>query len=80
MNRKKWDNDVVPIPILALKLAEEVGEVSKEITDAHFDRYGLNNDVRQDRILEELEHVEFLAQVLRDRIKNYNPHREADRA
>lgn len=62
MNKKKWKNPNVPIEILALKLAEEVGEVSREITDAP------GGKLSKLRLAEELGHVIFIASTLRDRI------------
>ena len=77
MNKAKWINPEIPISILALKLVEEIGEVSNEITDAHMNPCddGAYLGIPQTggpihpRILEELDDVEFLTDVLRARLE-----------
>ena len=63
MNKTKWGNPTIPITILALKLTEETGEVATEITDAFMD-----DDLHADKLLTELDHVIFIANVLRTRV------------
>lgn len=64
MNRKKWSSHEISIPILALKLVEEVGEVAKEICYAEtHEKVELHPN-----IIEELKQVEFLARTLRLRV------------
>jgi len=73
MNKAKWTATDLPLEFLALKLTEEVGEVAKEITDAlviEEGEYIGHNDPNTERILTELEHVEFLVKTLRSRIVN----------
>ena len=72
MKKQRWLNPNIPLPILALKLTEEVGEVAKEITDEYMTVGGesdWNATRRMDTIIE-LEHVEFLAKTLRKRIED----------
>jgi len=75
MNRGKWSNPEIPLEFLALKLVEEVGEVSKEITDKLVfesdipHEYVGYDDPNRKRILEELSHVQFLVTVMRKRVE-----------
>lgn len=70
MNRAKWRNPNVPLTSLALKLAEEVGEVATEVGDMHFvdpedvDMIALHRNAA----LAELEHVQFIAKTLKKRL------------
>jgi NTP pyrophosphatase (non-canonical NTP hydrolase) len=68
MNRDKWTDPNVPLEILALKLSEEVGEVSREITDENWPHEGDWDDDRRERLLEELNQVVFLANVIKERV------------
>lgn len=63
MNKQRWRDPSIPLSILALKLCEEAAEVGTEITDSHMGEHW-----NRDAILEELEHVVFMATVLRDRV------------
>lgn len=63
MNLKKWAKPGVPLEVLALKLCEEVGEVSGEITDG-WKRDGIDRKAA----LEELDHVIGLAEIMKDRL------------
>lgn len=71
MNRERWAKVKSPA-ILALKLSEEAAEVGTEITDAFHERG--NEYLHQfttetlGKMLTELEHVEFIAGLLKGRI------------
>lgn len=65
MNKKRWRHPSVPLTVLALKLSEEAAEVGTEITDAIMN----TDEVNIKRINEELDHVEFIASVLRERVR-----------
>lgn len=73
MNKQKWSSNEIPLPVLALKLVEEVGEVANEITDAYFitenpmGQWEL--DMHFNAALDEIKHVQFLAEQLRRRIE-----------
>jgi NTP pyrophosphatase (non-canonical NTP hydrolase) len=62
MNLKVWERKGVPFEVLALKLCEEAGEVSKEITDGW-----RNGEVDRHKLKEELDHVIAIATILRER-------------
>lgn len=64
MNTKRWANKNVPLSMLCLKLGEEAMEVGLELTDAQME--GTKPNYKH--MLEELEHVEFIAECLRKRI------------
>lgn len=64
MSHKKWRRKKVPLEMIALKLAEEVGEVTKELTDAHF-----SGKLDRKNLKEELDQVIRLANTLKERIK-----------
>lgn len=64
MNKARWTKPNIPLQVLALKLVEECGEVANELTDA----YITGNGVQLDSLLEELEHVEFIARTMRNKI------------
>lgn len=77
MNKRRWRNPEMPIEVIALKLAEEVGEVAKEITDLWVEEDDAAGSLAfrrkmtltdKDRIATELDHVAFLFTVLRSRI------------
>lgn len=63
MNRARW-NSHLPIAILALKLSEEASEVGTLVSDAW------KNDafIDVDRMNEELDHVEFIASLIRTKV------------
>lgn len=63
MNRSKWKSNRKDIPLLALKLAEEAGEVAAEAVNISTD--GKNADVYLRQMHDELEQVEFIVKVLR---------------
>lgn len=65
MNRDKWTDPSVPMVTLVAKLAEEVGEVAKEILDADEDGYVMSGSLK--RIEMEADQVEFLASVIKSR-------------
>lgn len=65
VNKAKWTLGNVPMVTLAAKLAEEVGEVAKEILDADEDGYVMPGSLR--RIEDEATQVEFLASVIKSR-------------
>jgi hypothetical protein len=67
MNKNRWTNPAVSLPVLALKLTEEASEVGGEISDAEM-RYGRSPAHFYKHALTEIEHVEFLCGVLRDRL------------
>ena len=79
MKKSRWADPTIPLEVLALKLCEEAAEVGTEITDLftheaqlpispkEMQRNQVNALVRAE---EELEHVEFIAQCLRMRIKD----------
>lgn len=78
MNRERWTHPDLPIEVLALKLTEECGEVSKEITDVWViegnsafipDMPKKQLEKRRASLLEELEHVIFIAKTIRERVK-----------
>ena len=83
MNRKRWQDPTIPLEVLALKLTEEAAEVGTEISDMHFidrpnawitqEQYKNRVGGRLTKALEELEHVEFIAGVLRARIEEAMP-------
>jgi NTP pyrophosphatase (non-canonical NTP hydrolase) len=62
MNLKVWERKGVPLEVLALKLCEEAGEVSKEITDGW-----RNGEVDRRKLKAELDHVIDIAKILKDR-------------
>jgi NTP pyrophosphatase (non-canonical NTP hydrolase) len=68
MNKNKWTAPYLPIEILALKLAEEAGEVAREITDSYFGK-GDRETLRRN-LVDELEQVEFIARTMRKRLEN----------
>lgn len=65
MDKKRWANKKVPLHTLCLKLGEEAMEVGLEVTDAQVKGAKPNYT----HMLEELEHVEFIAQCIRKQIK-----------
>jgi len=65
MDKKKWANKNVPLHTLCLKLGEEAMEVGLELTDAQVE--GIRPDYKH--MLEELEHVEYIAECIRRKIK-----------
>lgn len=69
MNKRKWQDPMVPLSMLALKLCEEAAEVGTEITDGYFHDPIFGQADRR-KLLEELEHVEFIAAVIRARVNN----------
>lgn len=73
MNKQKWSSNEIPLPVLALKLVEEVGEVAKEITDAYFITENPDGDWALDMhfnaALSEIKHVLFLAEQVKRRIE-----------
>lgn len=74
MKKSRWTDPNVPIPILALKLTEEVGEVANEIVKLEWlilqDNVSAGDtaELRADAIAE-LSHVEFIAKTLRERLR-----------
>lgn len=71
MNKKKWRDPSVPLPILALKLAEEAGEVANAITD-DFMTLDLTPQLQHERwraLDEELDHAIFIAETMKSRIR-----------
>lgn len=73
MNKQKWANREIPLPVLALKLVEEVGEVAAEITDAYFITENPDGewalDMHFNAALSEINHVLFLAEQVKRRIE-----------
>lgn len=66
MNKAKWTDESIPLPILALKLTEEAAEVGTEITDAAMEaRYP-----DWDKVITECDHVIFIAMEIRNRVFN----------
>lgn len=63
MRLKFWAKKGVPIEILALKLCEEAGEVSKEITDGW-----KNGEINRRKMIAELDHVIEIATILKGRV------------
>lgn len=72
MNKQKWKNPRIPLTVLTLKLAEEVGEISRELTDAsHVDgNLGVENynDTEIQRLLTEANDAVFLATEIQSRL------------
>jgi hypothetical protein len=64
MNKRKWSDPGIPIEVLGLKLCEEAAEVGTEISDAALK---VSKTVNVKKILDELDHVEFIAKQLRKR-------------
>lgn len=71
MNKKKWRDPKIPIEMLGLKLAEEAGEVAREITDGYFDAVSYMDREHRASLLEELNHVLFIAEELHRRVNNW---------
>lgn len=78
MNRDKWKNPNIPLSLLALKLCEEAGEVSREITDASDDAFDLSTAIGADReygndelkrIHAEASHALLMAREIRNRAR-----------
>lgn len=73
MDKKKWQNPRIPLSTLALKLAEEVGEVSTIITDAQFAGHGIYDGPltkpEREHLIEELDHVRFIASQMKKRLR-----------
>lgn len=63
MNFEMWSDPQVAVSLVALKLCEEAAEVGNEITDPIM----RGKKVSKKRLREEIEHVEFLCAVLRER-------------
>lgn len=73
MIKRKWLNPEIPLEVLALKLCEEAAEVGTEITDAIMSGELLSYPfIHEAEILVELEHVEFLVSVIRNRVLDKN--------
>jgi hypothetical protein len=72
MNLHKWKKQRGITP-LALKLCEEVGEVNKEIGSWVAEGKELNYKAA----LEEIDHVIFIAEQLRKRVKERRDNRNA---
>lgn len=75
MNKAKWRNPDVPLPVLALKLCEEAAEVGTEISDSLIAPTGLlrtanaaRGTLQTKKLLEELDHVEFIVACIRARL------------
>lgn len=77
MNFKKWENPAIPLPVLVMKLSEEVGEVAGEMCDASANAFDLTAMTTQPqeftgpeirKLVEELGHVEFIAGVIKRRL------------
>lgn len=75
MNRDKWTAKGVPLQTLALKLSEEAAEVGTVLSDTMIVEDGeyegerkLTNRERR-AILEELEHVIFIATTMQHRVR-----------
>lgn len=78
MKKRRWTDPDVPITILALKLAEEVGEVTRELCDDYFimsmgrpvppNAFPVGPESAK-RTISELKHVEFIARTLRKRLE-----------
>jgi len=64
MNLKKWSRPGVPLEVLAAKLSEETGEVSKEITDGWY-----TGNLNRKALREELDHVIAIAEILKERVR-----------
>lgn len=75
MNKSKWMSKGIPMETCALKLAEEVGEVSNILTDAMLtDESGYAGERRLSKkerkhLEEELEHVIFIAEMMVQRLR-----------
>ena len=69
MNKRKWKS--APIPLIALKLCEEAAEVGTEISDyfmaREFHEPEENMKMFKRDLRTEIEHVEFLCDLLRER-------------
>lgn len=67
MNRRKWLDPEVPLELVALKLAEETGEVANIITDNLMAHKGPMLASELLHLVEECEHVIFLAHLIQSR-------------
>lgn len=67
MNLRKWSDPEVPLEIVALKLAEETGEVANIITDNLMAHQGPMREREVGHLIDECEHVIFLASVIKNR-------------
>lgn len=65
MNPRNWSD--APFSVLGLKLAEEAGEVCKEMADAWKDGKSFEGEKKE--LLREISHVEMVCAVLRKRIE-----------
>lgn len=63
MNLTAWAKQGVPIEILALKLCEEAGEVSTEVTDGW-----KRGEIDRLKMLDELDQVIAIAGILKERL------------
>lgn len=67
MNRRRWADPEVPTEILGLKLAEETGEVTNVISDNLMAHKGPMTDAELEYLIEECEHVIFIATLIQSR-------------
>jgi len=82
MNFRKWENDNIPLSVLALKLCEEAAEVGGEISDALIRADGYQTDPggatlsirnRKEAILVEIDHVRHLCDQIERRVNQSKP-------
>lgn len=64
MNRRKWENQQHGRAELFAKLAEEFGEVARLMADSY------EGKEVSSRLVEELDHVEFIASVFKNTEQN----------
>lgn len=70
MNKAKWQDPMVPMTILGLKLCEEAGEVATELSDAFMGGVpSALHTVRAGELIEELDHVIFIAETMKGRVR-----------
>ena len=69
MQKQKWRNLEITATVLALKLAEEVGEIAKEVVE--LETSNRNRQQHMKRALDEIEQAEFILRQLKRRLDKH---------
>lgn len=68
MNKGKWNNSRISLPVLAAKFAEEAGEVCGAIADSMVNWQGFTPESLA-AIREEIDHARFFLDLLEERTR-----------